>query len=75
MIYHYVGDSADDACDDGCFFNGAVRITADGIVGGDRLEEIHNILLNSGADASIFPAGLLGKRRPAANSTGRWMDA
>ena len=47
VIYHYVGDSADDACDE-YFFNGAVRTTAGGIVGGDRLEEVHNILLDSG---------------------------
>ena len=39
------------------------------------MEEVHNILLDSRADASIFPASLLGCGKPAASSIGRLVDA
>lgn len=73
-IYHYIGDSADDECDE-CFCDGAVRTISDVSMDDGRLEEVHNILLDSGADASIFPASLLGRGRPAASSVGRLVDA
>ena len=72
-IYHYIGDSGDDAFGE-CFFNGSVRTISNDGVDSNRLEEVHHILLDSGADASIFPASLLGRGKPAASSNGRLVD-
>ena len=73
-IYHYIGDSSEDACDES-FFSGAVRTISNESMASERLEEVHDILLDSGADASIFPSSLLGRGKPAAVSVGRLVDA
>ena len=38
-------------------------------------EELHSILIDSGADASIFPAYLLGKGQQVVDSVGKLCDA
>ena len=42
---------------------------------GDDSNGLHNILIDSGADASIFPSSLLDKGRQAHGSVGRLCDA
>ena len=57
VVHHYIGDDLDDCVDD-FSFNGAIRTVVD--VDNDSVagtsEELHSILIDSGADASIFPS-------------------
>ena len=66
-VYYYIGDSSDEcddycsvANDDACCFNGAVRTMVEQFDVGCSDFESFNILINSGADASIFPSSVLG---------------
>lgn len=59
-VYYYVGDSSDE-CDDECCFSGAVRTVVENCVASCSDGEIRNILIDSSADASIFPSSVLGK--------------
>ena len=67
-IHHYIGDS-----DDEMSYDGVVRTIFD--ANWDDSEYVYNILLVSGADASIFPSTLLGKGTPATGIVGRLHDA
>ena len=68
IVHFYMGDSDDEfAC------NGSVRTVA--TCSDEESEHVHTILLESGADASIFPISLLGKGQPARGVVGRLHDA
>ena len=76
VVHHYIGDDLDDCVDD-FSFSGAIRTVVD--VDNDSVagtsEELHSILIDSGADASIFPAYLLGKGQQVVDSVGKLCDA
>ena len=73
-VYYYVGDSSDE-CDDECCFSGAVRTVVENCVASCSDGEIRNILIDSSADASIFPSSVLGKGQPAMGPVGKFVDA
>ena len=62
VVHHYIGDALDDSGDN-FSFSSAIRTVVD--VDNDSVagtsDELHSILIDSGADASIFLAYLLGK--------------
>ena len=57
-MHQNIGNNSDHFCGDECC-HGAVRAIVD--VDKNNTEQLHSILPDSGADASIFPASLLGK--------------
>ena len=68
----YIGDTSDDSCcEELC--NGVIRTVVSG--DGECSEQLHSILIDSGADASIFPASLLGLGKPAEGVIGKLCDA
>ena len=80
VVHHYIGDSSDDSmdvCRELCCFDGSVRAVsgADGDSCSERIEEVHSILIDSGADASIFPSSLFDKGRQVSGSIGKLCDA
>eukprot|EP00435_Cladocopium_sp_Y103_P029077 s3541_g7.t1 len=81
VVHHYIGDSSTDdsvdVCRDLCCFDGAVRTVLGASVEsfGERCEELHSILIDSGADASIFPSSLFDKGHDVSGSVGRLCDA
>ena len=66
-LHYFIGD------DDDFQSMGHVRAVIDEM--SDSGEEMFNILLDSGADASIFPVTLLGKGRPTEGVVGKLHDA
>ena len=73
-LYYYMGDSDVD-CDE-CCFDGAIRTVVDSDDAcGNSCDETYTILLDSGADASIFPASLVNKGTPVCGSIGKLHDA
>ena len=81
-VYYYIGDSSDecdDSCsvasDDACCFSGAVRTMVEQFDVGCSDFESLNILIDSGADASIFPSSVLGRGHPAMSPAGKLVDA
>lgn len=81
-IYYYVGDSeneCDDASDfnssDACCLSGAARTVVEHFDDSWSGCETFNILIDSGADASIFPSSVLGKGQRAKTPTGKLVDA
>eukprot|EP00435_Cladocopium_sp_Y103_P066687 s792_g29.t1 len=80
VVHHFIGDSSDesmDVCKDLCCFDGAVRTVLDvGVEScADVSEDLHSILIGSGADASIFPSSLFNKDTQVSGSVGRLCDA
>ena len=72
VVYHYIGDTSDDSCcEELC--NGVIRTVVSG--DGECSEQLHSILIDSGADASIFPASLIGLGKPAEGVIGKLCDA
>ena len=69
-IYHYIGDSLND-CDVDEISSGCVRT----VVSASASEQQFGILIDSGADASIFPRSLLGLGKPSAGVSGKLVDA
>eukprot|EP00435_Cladocopium_sp_Y103_P063067 s2135_g24.t1 len=69
-IYHYIGDSLSD-CDVDEMSSGVVR-TVSSV---DVCDQQFGILIDSGADASIFPRSLPGLGRPSTGVSGRLIDA
>ena len=67
-LHYFIGDGDDDFQS-----MGHVRAVIDEM--SDSGEEMFNILLDSGADASIFPVTLLGKGRPTEGAVGKLHDA
>ena len=67
VVHHFIGDSED------CMMNGFVRAVVDEM--DDSGEELYNILIDSGADASIFPMSLIGRGLDAEGVVGRLQDA
>ena len=73
-LYYYMGDSNVD-CDE-CCFDGAIRTVVDSDDACETsCDETYTILLDSGANASIFPASLLNKGTPACGAIGKLHDA
>ena len=71
VVHFFIGDVEDDL-----HFTGHVRAVIDEM--SDNDEELYNILVDSGADASIFPVSLLGKGipgKPAYGVIGKLHDA
>ena len=68
-VHYFIGDSSDS--DD--VLSGCVRAVVDEM--DDVGEEMHTILIDSGADASIFPVSLLEKGSDVQGAVGRLMDA
>ena len=61
---------------DECRFDGAIRTVVDSDDACENsCDETYTILLDSGADASIFPASLLNKGTPACGAIGKLHDA
>ena len=72
VVYHYIGDTSDDSCcEELC--NGVIRTVVSG--DGECSEQLHSILIDSGADSSIFPASLIGLGKPAEGVIGKLCDA
>lgn len=69
-VHYFIGDSSDS---DDIFSGGFVRAVAD--EKDDVGEEMHTILIDSGADASIFPVSLLEKGSHVQGAVGRLIDA
>ena len=69
-VYHYIGDSMD-GCDADEFSDGCVRT----VLSASETEQQFGILIDSGADASIFPRSLLGLGKPSAGVSGKLVDA
>eukprot|EP00435_Cladocopium_sp_Y103_P044674 s1582_g12.t1 len=67
VVHHFIGDSDD------CMLNGFVRAVVDEM--DDDGEELYNILVDSGADASIFPLHLLDRGVETGGTVGRLHDA
>ena len=68
-------DDSDVDCDE-CCFDGAIRTVVDSDDAcGNSCDETYTILLDSGADASIFPASLVNKGTPVCGSIGKLHDA
>ena len=63
-------------CKELCGFDGAVRAVsgADGDSCSKRIQEVHSILTDSGADASIFPSSLFVKGRQVSGPLGKLCD-
>ena len=69
VVHFFVGDCSDDEflCSD--------MVRTVGAACDDDPEKLHTILLDSGADASIFPVSLLGKGHEVQNAIGKLHDA
>ena len=68
VVHHFIGDSED------CMMDGFVRAVVDEM-DDNYCEELYNILIDSGADASIFPISLIGRGLDAEGVVGRLQDA
>ena len=66
-VHFFIGEH------DECVGDGFVRAVVEEI--DDESEELHTILIDSGADASIFPVSLLGRGNPVPGATSRLCDA
>ena len=70
VVRHFIGDC--DECDD--LFTGTIRTIVND-VGDDSYDAMFNILLDTNADASIFPSSLLGLGQQAHGVVGKVCDA
>lgn len=73
-VYYYIGDCSYE-CDDECCFCGAVRTVVENCAESSNDGETFNNLIDTGADASIFPSSVLGKGQPTMKPVGKLVDA
>ena len=74
VVHFYIGDSDDEFLEDGVIRTIIEELDDDS--GSEQpVEPLYDILLDSGADASIFPVSLLGKGDPVHEAVGRLCDA
>ena len=74
VVHFYIGDSDDEFREDGVIRTIIEELDDDS--GSEQpVEPLYDILLDSGADASIFPVSLLGKGDPVHEAVGRLCDA
>ena len=68
VVHYYIGDE-DDACTN---FSGDVRAMIEDVT---EQEDLQTILLDSGADASVFPASMINAGVPVEGESSRLCDA